>query len=314
VTGLDLVEWQLRVASGEPLPITQEQVRFQGHAIEVRLCAEDENFAPHSGRIARFLPPPLGESRAGSTRFDHALFENQSMPPHYDSMLGKLIAHAPTRDAAIDQLVAALDHTMVLGIPTNRRFLAACLRHPTFRAGQALIPFIADHAPELRARLAAEEKEVLADACAAAFAPAATALPCLFPRPLRVRHRGELIDIHATSTPARVARAHVAGSTWHLQHEAIDFVVDDASFEPASRGGDAAAHTELRAPFNGKVIAVKAQAGARVARGDTLLVIESMKLEHSLAAAHDAVIKTIHVQPGQQAATSQVLVTFEAAA
>src|SRR6185369_4225320 len=102
-------------------------------------------------------------------------------------------------------------------------------------------------------------------------------------------------------------------STWHLLYEAIDFLVDDASFEPTMRGGAAAANTELRAPFNGKVIAVKARPGAKVARGDTLLVIESMKLEHSLAASRNAVIKTIHVQPGQQAATQQVLVTFEAA-
>ena len=103
-----------------------------------------------------------------------------------------------------------------------------------------------------------------------------------------------------------LARAVAAGT--------IDFFVDEASFEPATRAAEAAAHTELRAPFNGKVIAIKAQPGATVARGDTLLVIESMKLEHSLPAVRDAVIKAIHVQPGQQAATAQVLVTFEAMA
>ena len=100
VTGLDLVEWQLRVAQGEPLPLTQEQLRFQGHAIEVRLCAEDEHFTPHTGTVLHFLPPPLGEGRGGgSIRFDHALFQGLEVPPFYDSMLGKLIVHAPTRDA-----------------------------------------------------------------------------------------------------------------------------------------------------------------------------------------------------------------------
>jgi 3-methylcrotonyl-CoA carboxylase alpha subunit/geranyl-CoA carboxylase alpha subunit len=307
VTGLDLVEWQLRVAQGEPLPLEQEQVRFDGHAIEVRLCTEDENFVPHAGRVARFAPPT-------NVRFDHAIFERQSVPPYYDSMLGKLIAHAPTREEAIDRLVSALDRTVLLGVPNNRRFLAACLKHPEFRAGQALIPVISEHAAQIRALLASEEKALLADACMAAFASQDGDLPCPFVRPLRVRHRGELADLARQPSSVRVERALVAGSTWHLQCETIDFVVDDASFEPAARAFDAAAHTELRAPFNGKVIAVKAQPGAKVARGDTLLVIESMKLEHSLAAARDAVVKAIHVQPGQQAATSQVLVTFDPSA
>jgi 3-methylcrotonyl-CoA carboxylase alpha subunit/geranyl-CoA carboxylase alpha subunit len=98
-----------------------------------------------------------------------------------------------------------------------------------------------------------------------------------------------------------------------VQAGAIDFFADDLSFEPAARGGDAAHATELRAPFNGMVIAVKARPGAKVARGDILLVLESMKLEHSLSAPRDAVVKSIHVQAGQQAAASQVLVSFEAA-
>jgi 3-methylcrotonyl-CoA carboxylase alpha subunit/geranyl-CoA carboxylase alpha subunit len=307
VTGLDLVEWQVRVAQGEPLPLKQDEVRFDGHAIEVRLCAEDEDFVPHAGRVAKFAAP-------NNVRFDHAIFEGQEVPPYYDSMLGKLVVHAPTREEAIDRLVAALDRTVLLGLANNRRFLAACLKHPAFRAGQALIPFLSERAGELRSLLASEEREVLAAACTSALAPVAGALACPFTRPLRVRHRGELVDLAAPVAGARVERAKVSGSTWHVQYEAIDFLVEDASFEPTAREGQAAAHTELRAPFNGKVIAVKAQAGAKVARGDTLLVIESMKLEHSLAAARDAVVKAIHVAPGQQAATSQVLVTFEAAA
>jgi geranyl-CoA carboxylase alpha subunit len=307
VTGLDLVEWQLRVAQGEPLPLQQDDVRLSGHSIEVRLCAEDDNFVPHTGRVATLRTP-------GHIRFDHAIFEGQQVPPFYDSMLGKLVAHAPTREEAIDRLVAALDRTVLLGVPNNRRFLAACLKHPKFRAGDATISFLQEHGQEIRDQLAREETDVLADACASAFAPRATELACPFTRPLRVRHRGGVVDLAGLPTGARVDKAHVAGSTWHLHFGSIDFVVDDASFEPTSRGGSAAAQNELRAPFNGKVIAVKAQPGAKVVRGDTLLVIESMKLEHSLAAARDAIVKTIHVEPGQQAATSQVLVTFEPSA
>jgi 3-methylcrotonyl-CoA carboxylase alpha subunit/geranyl-CoA carboxylase alpha subunit len=304
VTGLDLVEWQLRIAQNETLPLTQDEVQFKGHSIEVRLCAEDDNFVPHSGRIAMFRAP-------GHVRLDHAICEGQQVPPFYDSMLGKLVSHAPTREEAIARLVAALDRTMILGVPNNRRFLAACLKHPKFRAGEATISFVHEHAQDIRDRLAQEELEVLGDACISAFAPQATQLACPFTRPLRVRHRGNIVDLVARARGCRVDKAHVAGSTWHIACESIDFLVDDASFEPASRGGIAATQNELRAPFNGKVIAVKAQPGASVARGETILVIESMKLEHSVAATRDAVIKTIHVEPGHQAATSQVLVTFE---
>jgi 3-methylcrotonyl-CoA carboxylase alpha subunit/geranyl-CoA carboxylase alpha subunit len=224
------------------------------------------------------------------------------------------VSHAPTRQEAIDRLVAALDRTMLLGVPNNRRFLAACLKHPKFRAGEATISFVQEHAQEIRVSLANEEEGVLADACTSAFAPQAAELACPFTRPLRVRHRGNIVDLAGRPDGARAEKANVGGSTWHLACESIDFLVDDASFESTARGGNAATQNELRAPFNGKVIAVKVQPGVTVARGETLLVIESMKLEHSLAAARDAVIKTIHIEPGQQAATSQVLVTFEPSA
>ena len=323
VTGLDLVEWQLRVAQGEPLPLVQDQVRFDGHAIEVRLCAEDEHFTPHSGRVLHFLEPQ-------GVRFDHALFNGLEVPPYYDSMLGKLIAYAPTRGEAIAQLAGALDRLQILGLPTNRRFLAACLRHRVFQAGDALIPFLAEHGDALRARLVDEEKDVAVDCALAALFPPreGTQLPCPFPRPLRLRHRAGLLSLQVREkgdalevgqgggtrlvSPPRAASVRLDNGAWHIQSGAIDLVIEDASFEPAAGSGGAAAANELRAPFNGKVIAIKAQPGATVVRGDTLLVLESMKLEHALGASRDGVIKAVHVEPGQQAATSQVLVTFEA--
>ena len=311
VTGLDLVEWQLRVAQGEPLPLLQEQVQFRGHAIEVRLCAEDEHFTPHSGMVKHFRSP----AATGSLRFDHAIFDGLHVPPHYDSMLGKLIAHAPTRSEAISQLASALDRIEILGLPTNRRLLAACLRHPQFGSGDALIPFLDEQGAALRGQLReAEEAVALECALAMLYPTGETPLACPFPRPVRLRHRGRLMD--APSGDARMARSvcgvRVEANTWHLQSGAIDLLVEDASFEPAAGGAGATAANELRAPFNGKVIAIKAQPGATVVRGDTLLVLESMKLEHALGASRDGVIKSVHVEPGQQAATSQVLVTFEA--
>ena len=314
VTGLDLVEWQLRVAQGEPLPLAQHEVKFEGHAIEVRLCAEDDNFIPHSGAVHAFSPPVPQCEEGGSPRFDHAIFDGLEVPPYYDSMLGKLIVHAPRREEAIERLAAALDQTVLLGLPTNRRLLAACLRHPAFAAGSALIPFLAEEAPSIREQLHAQERAVAAAAAASAFAPRSTSLPCPFQAPLRIRHRGEPLDVTRDSVAMSVKAVRVAGNRWHVQAGAVDLFMEDATFDPPARASDGAAVSELRAPFNGKVIAIRAAPGAKVSRGDTLLVIESMKLEHTLAAHRDAVIKTVHVQPGQQAAAAQVLVTFEAAA
>jgi geranyl-CoA carboxylase alpha subunit len=313
VTGLDLVEWQIRVARGEALPLTQEQVRFDGHAIEVRLCAEDEQFVPHSGRVRRFDTPVVGDG----LRFDHAIESGLDVSPYYDSMLGKLIAHAPTREQAIDRLAGALDRLVLLGLPTNRRFLAACLRHPEFRAGRALIPFLSEQADPIRAQLQAEECDVAAACGLEALLPhgPSAALPSRFVRPLRLRHRGATIDV-ALRESERVAVPNAAtvrlpDGSWHVQQGAIDLFIADASFDPPGASGGAGAADDLRAPFNGKVIATPVAAGAAVARGDTLVILESMKLEHVLAAARDGIVRAIHVEPGQQAATSQVLVSLE---
>jgi geranyl-CoA carboxylase alpha subunit len=327
VTGLDLVEWQLRVAQGEPLPLAQEQVRFDGHAIEVRLCAEDEQFAPHAGTVRHFREPQ-------GVRFDHALFEGLEVSPYYDSMLGKLIAHAPTRRETIDKLALALDQLQVLGLPTNRRMLAACLRDKVFGAGDALIPFLEERGDAVRAQLAIGESEAAVSAGLAALYARGQShsvdLAAPFSRPMRIRHRGALQAIGVRECPDGAVQLEQDGQVrlmvpyanacvrigdlaWHVQSGAVDLVIEDASYEPAAGGASSAAN-ELRAPFNGKVIAVKAQPGAIVARGDALLVLESMKLEHVLGAMRDGVVKAVHVEAGQQAATSQVLVTFEASA
>jgi geranyl-CoA carboxylase alpha subunit len=143
VTGLDLVELQLRVARGEPLPIRQDDVRISGHAIEVRLCAEEpaDEFLPRSGPVLDWRPEPLA-------RCDHALSAGMTVSPHYDSMLAKLVAHGATRAEAIDRLALALDRTALLGVPSNRAFLARVLRHPSFAEGAAVsTAFIGRHFP-----------------------------------------------------------------------------------------------------------------------------------------------------------------------
>ncbi len=340
LTGLDLVEWQIRVARGEPLPLAQDQVRLRGHAIEVRLCAEDERFTPHTGTVRAFVEPPLSEG----LRFDHAIETGTEVTPHYDAMLGKLIAHAPTREQAIERLAHALDATVLLGLPSNRAFLAACLRHPVFGAGEALIPFLAEQGDGLRADLQPPGDAVLAGVlsltCAAQ--PATDALPCPFARPLRWRHGDAVLDLTVLEqgkgrlnvsmgerrADARLGaggvsidgRHHATAAVplgngcWHVQVGPHTFALEDLSHTARTRAGAGGAVSELRAPFNGKLVAVHARPGARVAKGDTLFAIESMKIEHQIAAPRDATVEAVSVSAGQQVTPGQLLVSFLAEA
>jgi 3-methylcrotonyl-CoA carboxylase alpha subunit/geranyl-CoA carboxylase alpha subunit len=355
-TGLDLVEWQLRIARGEPLPLTQDQVRWQGHAIEVRLCAEDDDHTPHTGRVRHFSAP----AAAPGLRFDHALETGSTVTPFYDAMLGKLVAHAPTRCEAIDRMGHALAHTQVLGLPTNRAFLASCLQHPVFRAGGALIPFLADHGPAVRASLQPTPAALVVAALAALYANAtpAAALPSPYARSLRWRVGADTLALGVQETgggsvrvvlneqthvaqvqaglagercitldgvgwQARaVALGPVAGvPRWHVQvsggslpagQASQDLWLDDLSLAPRAAAGGATAGRDLRAPFNGKLLALHAQVGDTVARGAPLLVIESMKLEHTLAAPRDGTVESLHAAVGQQVTPGQLLATFAA--
>ncbi len=264
-------------------------------------------------------------------------------------MLGKLIVHGASREEAITGLLAALAATQVLGLPTNRAFLAACLGHPVFRAGQALIPFVAEHGDSLRNSLHEQQMQVLLPAALAvhfgAGPGAALALPCPFTRALRLRHGDEVLAISVTETGqglleiaagsqrhsascvrrgdgrmavtvdglgSVVQACRVADGRWHVQVGATDLWLKDASFDALAGPASTAGMLELRAPFNGKVIAVSAVAGTPVRRGDTLLVIESMKLEHAVCATRDAVVDSVEVVLGRQLSTGQVLLRFAA--
>ena len=364
LTGLDLVEWQIRVARGEPLPLAQSDVQLQGHSIEVRLCSEDENFTPHTGRVLHFAAPaasafvvaPLCQDGRATLRFDHAIERGSEVSPHYDAMLGKLIVHAADREQAIDAMVQALGQLELLGLPTNRAFLAQCLQHPQFRAGQALISFLAGEADTVRDALL--KRELLAHdqyvlAAVLAQSPVGKGLPCAFPRPVRLRHRdattalavlalgagrwqvqraGTGSEAPATDTlqcttlsdgavqcvqgsvAQRVALAHVGGQRWHLQAGAVDWWLNDVSLLPAVRSGGDAGASELRAPFNGRVVQVAAVVGQVLAQGAAAVVIESMKLEHSLSGKTAALVAEVLVSAGQQVTPGQVLVRFAAPA
>ena len=173
VTGLDLVELQLRLARGEPLPLTQADVRIAGHAIEVRLCAEEpaDDFMPRLGTVLDWRADEL-------TRCDHAVAKDLAVSPYYDSMLAKIVAHGTTRAEALDRLARALDRTVLLGVPSNRSFLARVLRHPAFADGTSVsTAFIERHftVPGERTRPPDERTWALAAWISTAAAPEAAA-------------------------------------------------------------------------------------------------------------------------------------------
>ena len=182
ITGLDLVALQLRIAAGEPLGLTQSEVLFQGHAIEVRLCAEDaqQGFMPQSGQMRRWAMPD-------SLRVEHALHSGAEIPPFYDSMIAKLISHAPTREEARRQLLKGLQEAVALGVITNQAFLAQCLAHPVFVAGEATTSFIGQHLDALLTNDEALQAQALGLAAALFLATAPGAAPV--PSQRRVLHR-----------------------------------------------------------------------------------------------------------------------------
>src|SRR4029079_1746494 len=144
ITGLDLVELQLRVASGEPLGLVQEDIKFSGHAIEVRLCSEDagHDFMPQSGNMALWQMPD-------GIRVEHALQSGSEIPPFYDSMIAKAISHGATREEARERQIVWLEQVTAFGVTTNQAFLLSCLRHPGFTKGEATTAFVGAHRDEL---------------------------------------------------------------------------------------------------------------------------------------------------------------------
>ncbi|KAB2936487.1 MAG: biotin/lipoyl-binding protein [Rhodocyclaceae bacterium] len=349
VTGLDLVDLQLRVAAGEPLPLGQDDVRLDGHAIEARLYAEnpDAGFIPQTGTLLRWQVP-------AGVRVDAGVDSGTEITSHYDPLLAKIIAHGKTREEARQKLVAALRDTTALGVTTNKAFLAGCLEHPEFTARRATTDFIAAHfAPQAdadpRSELLAAAALVLAQKSAArlpqpelAFWRSSGAATTHFTLGLgtravslrltslgnnrfeaavgEVRNEIELID--ATGDAWRIAFAGLhlavrhafdAEGRLHLEVDGVQAVITDLTMQPAQSRESASSSGRLTPPMNGRVVAVLAEAGARVKRGQGLIVLESMKMEHTLAAPCDGVLAELTCAVGEQVAPGKLLARVEAA-
>jgi geranyl-CoA carboxylase alpha subunit len=330
VTGLDLVEWQIRVARGEALP-EPSALRFSGHAIEVRLCAEDpaQGFLPQTGRVLRWRPPE-------GLRCDHALAEGLAVGAGYDSMLAKLIAHGPDRETARRRLLAGLAQTELLGVRSNRRFLAEVLAHPAFVAGAATTGFLDTLRPEPRPP--APRDLALAAGLAALAAgrgdprlgwSTGPALPrrmrfesggALYPAPVTIARAPEGLKVALPGTEVVILGAE--GGRVRFRHAGCDGalpfardgawlwlgdeVLRDATHDPAPPPGAGASGT-VAAPMAGRLVALAVAEGQAVAAGQLLAVIEAMKMEHPLTAPHPGRVAELTVRAGQQVAARQVL-------
>jgi geranyl-CoA carboxylase alpha subunit len=301
LTGYDLVEWQLRVAAGEPLPAEQKDVRFSGHAIEVRLCAEDpsKDFLPQAGRLALWQPSP-------KVRVDHALESGTLISPYYDSMIAKLIAHAPTREEARTRLIEALAETVALGLPTNKEFFCAVLQSEEFSKGQADTMFLHNHAFQAQA-----PDLVLAANLLAADHGEWTGWSNNPAHSARARFDGEVLAFRVTPKPAP---PHVVdGDTLHYAQGGASFTLRNTLYDAPEKKDIAASEGRLLAPMNGRVVSVNAKAGETVGKGKPLVVLEAMKMEHGLSLGFDSRIRNTHIAAGAQVRPGQLLVEFEPA-
>jgi geranyl-CoA carboxylase alpha subunit len=313
ITGLDLVEWQLRVARGETLALRQEQVKFSGHAIEVRLYAEDAyaGFLPQTGRVGLWRP-----AAGAGIRIDHGMRDGFVISPFYDPMIAKVIAHGATREQARERLIKALRATLVLGPTTNKHYLIRLLEHPEFAAGQATTSFIGKH--DFPAPTISDQHWGLA--AGLIWQMSAARYPVTLrgwrnsnpePTPIKLTANGTMRIVFIGSPPAETATFLVDGRDIVVDLDSHTVRFHDATYDPpaaAAAGSDG----KLRAPMDGKIVAIKVAAGDKVVRGQTLIVLEAMKIQHQIKAVADAQIDSISVKEGQQVSNRTVLVTMAA--
>ncbi len=314
VTGLDLVEWQLRVASGEPLPLAQDQIRQEGCAVEARLYAEDpvSGFLPSTGPLTRFRMP-------ADVRVDSAVEEGDEITPFYDPMIAKLIAHAATREAAAARLAAACRQVQVWPVKTNAAFLARCLDHPDFVAGHVDTGFIEARAATLAA--GATPSPITLQAAAAARIRAAGPGDHSPWRALtgfrlnrspevvvRLQH-GDVVESIRATDDSPSADVLSAGPTLVVfqDGEALAFS-DPITVDREDAGAEDGA---IRSPMPGRIVAVRVAAGDVVAKGAPLVTLEAMKMEHVLAAPFDGVVVAVRAAPGDQVAEGDVLARLD---
>jgi acetyl/propionyl-CoA carboxylase alpha subunit len=367
ILGIDLVEWQIRVAAGEALPFRQDALEPRGWAMEARINAEDPeaDFRPATGTVALWRPP-TGEG----VRVDSGIDTGSPVQPLYDPLLAKVVVHGRDRGEAAARLGAALEATVIAGLRSNAAFLATIAHHPAFSAAQLSTGFVTEHFPDGWRAPVARTHLTLAAAAALCGSPPPAAGPWASLRGFRVlalaghaarwrvlledgdgatlavwaRHTGTGLEMTITTTdapPPDFVRAHTVGV--HRDGEALDLVVDgrrarllailrgdvvhlcgaagwhgfrrlDAALAtPSAEAEGGPLEGAIPAPVPGVVASVEVAPGDRVDAGQTLVVLESMKMYQAVAAPAAGRVRDVQCAAGDTVAAGQALVTLEAA-
>jgi propionyl-CoA carboxylase alpha chain len=353
IIGKDLVREQIRVAEGETLSFTQEDISINGHAIEARLYAEDpaKGFLPAPGPVLAWTPSTIGKAR-----FDSGVETGSEISTQFDPMIAKVIVHAPTRREAASRLARVLETTEIQGLKTNRDFLVTTLRTPEYLAGDTTTDFIERVKPSLIREVSRQE---LVEAAIA------TTIEGQARRRASAKVLGTMSSGWRNSTMPMERISYKFGKKEEVEvaykrqrNDEFAVIVDDQAMQVTCYAGgegnvdldidgrrlhfNVAPHVEdwlvhsnngdlrltelprypstdsdesgggLTAPMPGSVLATQVVAGAKVAKGDLLVILEAMKMEHRITAPRDGVVESLHVNVGEQVENAQLLVTLAA--
>lgn len=342
ITGVDLVEWQLRVANGEQLPLKQQELTINGHAIEVRLYAEDprQDFLPQTGKVLRWKPATLP-----NVRIDHGMLATDEVSPFYDPMVAKVIAYGKNREDAIRLLARAVDDSVLLGVNSNKQFLVNLLRHPVVVTGNTNTGFIQQHFQNdssLHKQVLSLENLAIAAALFSQSKVTAVWQTGLgVPLPLKLKYDDQQIQLQLSSlkntftaqlcdqtvcievlerTPEQLVylidgvRRRVQyvldGDQLYLDRENGNVAIRNVTYA-APEIADVAGDGNIRAPMDGAVVNILVNKGDQVVKGQTLLVLEAMKIQQQIKSDVDGIVDDVLGQQGQQVKKRQMLFTIQ---
>jgi 3-methylcrotonyl-CoA carboxylase alpha subunit len=354
ITGLDLVEWQLRVAAGEPLPLAQEAITRSGHAIEARLYAEDpaRDYMPQSGRLLRFAPPD-----APFVRIDGGFAQGDAVSVYYDALLAKVVVWGSDREQAVQRLAAALVSFEVAGIVTNLALLLAVARHPAFMSGDVHTGFLEEHRELLFTRDAACEErlwlltcigrletraarargdaspwadtrafrinEPHADVLAFANGAERFAIPVTFVRgATQVQLPGRSVSVRHARLDGDHVRCEYDGrlvSGLYVEDGPRLFVLSEGQAletrlfpSPRELADEGDGESTVKSPMPGRIHALLVGEGELVVRGQALLSLEAMKMEHTLRAPRAGRVAALQARLGEQVEEGRTLLVLAA--
>lgn len=342
ITGLDLVEWQLRVANGEKLPLQQSELTLKGHAIEVRLYAEDPrlDFLPQTGKILRWKPV-----ESANVRIDHGMLAQGEISPFYDPMVAKVIAYGENRNDAIRILAAAVEESVLLGVNSNKEFLVNLLRHPVVVAGDTNTAFIQEHFQNdvslNKQSLTLESLAIIAALFSSASMQSSWNTGIALSLPLKLRYDDQKLELIVKRDALKVT-VEICGESQTIDiveqnteqliymingvRRKVSYVlVDDQLYLDTANGNvsvenitylppetvEVMGDGKIRAPMDGSIINVVVNVGDTVSKGQTLLILEAMKIQQQIKSDVDGVVGEIVGQVGQQVKKRQILLNVD---